>query len=511
MKEYLGGIAKGTGIQIAGNIGAKLLIFISAILVIRYLTPSQWGVLSLCLVLLEISIVISGLGLQRGVARFIAFNRAKKSSEKIWGTIISSLAITIIIGVSAFSALYLLSANIANFFKAPELTTVIKWMAITVPAMNLINVLASVFQGFEKVEVHALFSKIFFALTKLIIIGVIISLGLSFKGVISAYVISPLLILFVLIFYSVYKLPKLLPFRGYSFNAIELIRFSFPILATALLWIIMQRIDLLMVGYFLPEENIGQFSAVFRLNEFLPFILTSASFIYLPIATRMMSNKEEDNLSRIYSALTKWCYIASLPLLLAFIVFPHYVMPLLFGSSYAYAALTLRILSLGYLVHILAGLNGTTIIAAGKTWILFTNSIIALIINFILNWIFIPKFGINGAALATAISYIFINLVYSSEIFQLWRLHPFTKSYIKVLAGTFMLALALYTVFNLLQFALIIKIILSISILFIFVFIYLIFIKWFEDEDIILLEIVAEKLKLNTDLINKINNKLKIQ
>jgi O-antigen/teichoic acid export membrane protein len=511
MKKYLGGIAKGTGIQIAGNSGARLLTFVSTILIIRYLTPSQWGILSLCLVLLEITTVISGLGLQRGVARFIAFNRAKESSEKIWSTIISSLEITIITGVLAFVALYLLSGNFAHFFKVPQLAYVLKWMAIIVPAMSLINVLTSVFQGFEKVEIHALFSNILYSLIKLIIIGAIISLGFSFKGVISAYVISPLLILFALIFYSKYKLPKLSPFRGYSFNAIELIRFSFPILATDLLWIIMQRTDLLMIGYFLPEENIGQFSAVFRLNEFLPFMLISASFIYLPIAARMISNKEEDKLCKIYSAIAKWCYIASLPLLLAFIVFPHYVMPLLFGKSYAYAALTLRILSLGYLVHILLGLNGTTVIAAGKTWILFTNSMIALIINFILNWIFIPRFGINGAALATAISYIFINLVYSLEIFHLWRLHPFTKSYIKVLAGTFMLAVILYTVFNLLQFSPFIKIILSISVLFIFAFVYCIFIKWLEDEDIILVEIVAEKLKLNTLWISKINERLRVQ
>jgi len=511
IKGYLKRIAKGTGVQISGNILAKLLTFITAIIIIRYLSPEQWGIISLSFVLIEIAAIISDLGLPRGVARFIALYREKKIPERIYGTIISSLVIIVITGIIAFVVLRMLSTYIARFFNSPELAAVLAMMAIIVPAKNLIKILTSVFQGFEKVEINAIFEKVLYALAKLLIIGVFLILGLSFKKVISAYIFSPLFVLFALIFYTRYKLPKLSRYEGYQSSTSELIKFSFPLLATAFLLILMQRTDLIMIGHFLKEKEVGLYAAISRLNELLIFIPVSASFIHLPIATRLIAKKEEQKLNKIFSSLAKWCFIMALPIVLIFIVYPHFVIPFLFGSKYAPAVPALQILTLGLIVHVFIGLNGTTIIAGGKTWLTFVNSLFALVINIILNYFLIPIFGINGAAAATAISYLLINIIFYLEVYHLWRIQPFTRSLFKVLAGSFILILSLYYIFNLSQYTSINKTILSIIAVSVIIFIYLLFIKWLENEDVMLLEVVAEKLKLNMNWINKISNRLRVK
>jgi O-antigen/teichoic acid export membrane protein len=515
IKTYLKSIAKGTGVQIAGNIGAKLFTFISAVIIIRYLTTDQWGIISLSFALIEIALIIFDLGLPRGVARYIALYREKRESKKIYGTIISSLVITTAAGLIAFVLLTKLSANIANYVKSvklsTELTSVLVLMAIIVPTKNLIKNLAAIFQGFEKVEINAIFDKILYALAKLAILGVFLIIGLSFKRVIFAYIASPFIVLIALIFYTRYKIPQYVRYEGLSFCTSELIKFSFPLLATALITVLMQRTDVIMIGHFLTEREVGLYSAVSRLNEFLLFIPVSASIIYLPIATRLLAKKEDNVLRKIFSSLAKWCFVISIPIVLIFLVYPHFAIPFFFGSKYAPAVSVLQILTIGLLVHVLIGLNGTTVIAGGKTWFTSVNSMAALVINIILNYFLIPRFGINGAAVATSISYILINIIFYFEVYYLWKIQPFTRSLVKVLAGSSILVVSLYYIFNLSSFAPIHKIILSIAAFSFFFITFLFFIKWLEDEDTLLIKAVAERLRMNTAWISKINERLRIQ
>jgi O-antigen/teichoic acid export membrane protein len=511
IKNYLKSIAKGTGAQIAGNIGAKLFTFISAVIIIRYLTTDQWGIISLSFVLVEIVSIIFDLGLPRGVARYIALYREKRETKKIYGTIISSLVITATAGLIAFVLLTNLSVNIAKYVKSPKLASVLVLMAIIVPIKNLIKNLASIFQGFEKVEINAIFDKILYALTKLALLGLFLIFGLSFKKVIFAYIASPFIVLIALLFYTRYKIPRLVQYEGYSFCTSELIKFSLPLLATSLITVLMQRTDVIMIGYFLSEREVGLYSAVSRLNEFLLFIPVSASIIYLPIATRLLSKKDDDILCKIFSSLAKWCFVISIPIALIFLVYPHFAIPFLFSSKYVPAVSALQILTIGLLVHVLIGLNGTTIIAGGKTLLTSVNSMIALLTNILLNYFLIPRFGINGAAVSTTISYILINIIFYFEVYYLWKIQPFTRSLLKILAGSIILVASLYYIFNLSSFAPIHKTILSIIVFSIIIFIYLLFIKWLENEDGILLEVVAEKLKLNMNWINKINKRIRIQ
>jgi len=56
----------------------------------------------------------------------------------------------------------------------------------------------------------------------------------------------------------------------------------------------------------------------------------------------------------------------------------------------------------------------------GKPWVSLWAMLPALIINIITNWVFIPKYGANGAAIASTISYALAGLLflhfYSKEV-----------------------------------------------------------------------------------------------
>jgi O-antigen/teichoic acid export membrane protein len=107
------------------------------------------------------------------------------------------------------------------------------------------------------------------------------------------------------------------------------------------------------------------------------------------------------------------------------------VLDFLFGSRYIGAAVALQILSLGFFVHASLGPNSGILLTMGKTKLLMWIVLVGSIINIILNAVLIPPLGIMGAALASALALITIKIFTTIKVYQLSKIHPFTKNYLK--------------------------------------------------------------------------------
>lgn len=96
---------------------------------------------------------------------------------------------------------------------------------------------------------------------------------------------------------------------------------------------------------------------------------------------------------------------ANIILCATIIAFTKLIASLLFAKNF-YEAWTFSIvLIIGYSFHSLAGFVGTVYTSAKRTTLLFVSTLIAAIVNIILNIILIGIFGTMGAAIATMISY----------------------------------------------------------------------------------------------------------
>ena len=75
-------ITKGTGIILIGTIIGMLLGFVSRIIIVRYITQSEYGIFSLGYVLLQVFATIGTLGLLSGTAQYIAYYRGKRREKE---------------------------------------------------------------------------------------------------------------------------------------------------------------------------------------------------------------------------------------------------------------------------------------------------------------------------------------------------------------------------------------------------------------------------------------------
>lgn len=496
-------IVKGGGFTLIGLLISFLISFLIRLFIIRSFTQTEYGIFTLSLTILSIFITVLLLGLSAGVIRFIAYYRGKKDLKKVKGTIISALHIGVISGLIGFFLMFFGSGFLSNLFNEPSLESGLKILAISLPLTIIATLLINSFQGFGNVRPKIFIKDIGSNIVRFILVIFVILAGYRLLGLFVIYAfVSIFLLIGSFVFYKKLRLPK-----KYKLLRKKLIIFSLPLLSITISSLILNKFDTLMIGFYMESSFIGLYDGSVVLAQFIPQIFSSIFILYLPISTFLFSRGKNSEIKKIYSTITKWGIIIIFPLFLILFLFPDVVLSFLYGSEYIGGKLVLQILSLGFLVHVLLGPNGSTLIAFGKERLVSSLQVFAIVLNIILNIILIPLMGIVGAAIATASSFILINILYSFFLYKKNKIHPFTKTYLK----PFLLSLiSIFIIYFISITFLVIEYWMLPFLLILFMIIYVISIfstKSLTNEDIDLLISIEKRSSLNLRLFKKLLKK----
>ncbi len=179
---------------------------------------------------------------------------------------------------------------------------------------------------------------------------------------------------------------------------------SWPLILSGIAVMLYMRIDQIMIKEMLGEREVGLYSAAVRLSEawyFVPTIITTSLFPAIVNAKKIDQKLYSQRLQRLVSVIVWMAIAIALPMTFL----SNWVVGLLYGAAYSEAGPVL-------MIHIWAGV----FVALGVTsssWLLNENlqqialyrTLSGAIANIILNLIFIPSYGVTGAAIATVISY----------------------------------------------------------------------------------------------------------
>ncbi|KXA93131.1 hypothetical protein AKJ65_06630 [candidate division MSBL1 archaeon SCGC-AAA259E19] len=508
VEESIQKIGKSTGIVLSGTVFTLFLGLISRIFIVRFITPNQYGIYSLGLAITTLLVSLSILGLNHGIPRQISYHRGENKS-KVKNLIGSSIGFSILMSILSFLFLFLSSNVLATkIFGDPALTTALRVFSFAIPFSILINIFVSIFRGFGKDKPKIYFQNIMRGSIFLLLIGLVIGLGLSFIGVIYAYVLS--FVVSALVF-AVYAIKTQIPinFKVNFINSTskELILFSIPLLGTSILFQVMDWTDTILLGVFKSSEIVGLYQGAYPLAKTIPLALGGAGFLFLPILTGLYSDGKRDNSRRIYQISTKWIFYLSLSLFFLLFLFPEMILNFLFGPEYTEASMVLRILSLGFLGRAFFGPNGLSLIAIGESNSVFYGDVGGTITNISLNIALIPYLGIIGAAIASTVSLIARNGYFTKILLQKFRIHPFSEKYLKQIAISFSILLFFFILQLLVNVQLWMLPIFLIAYLLVTLIVNLIF-RTFDKEETELLLKIGKKLGIKTGLIKKIIKKL---
>ena len=507
VNQSLQKIAKGTGIIFIGTIIGMLLGFVGRIILVRYITQTEYGIYCLALVIISIFVTISTLGLQEGSTRYIAYFRGKKEEGKVRGVISSSIKIAIIASISLAVISFFISDFISiSIFHTPALSTPIKIFSIAIPFTVLINVFIAIFRGFDRVDAKVYFNDILRPVLYLLFLIAVVLFGLSFLGVVYACVLSIAVTCVVFVIYMVKKSPLSLRSGNSVTNPMtkELLFFSVPLLAVSMLMMVMSWTDTLMLGYFKTPDVVGLYNAALPLANLLTVVIVSVGFLYIPIISQVYGKNQMEELKRSYAISTKWCFIGTLPIFFVLFLFPDVVLNLLFGSRYIGAAVALQILAFGFIFNSYFGTNYHTLIAIGKSKFIMYCHLASSVTNISLNLLLIPSFGIKGAAIASGVSFAGVTILETIKLHRSSGLHPFTKNYLKITVLSILTILGFYVILKALPFISYLTILIFFPLFLIIYGSLIIFTKSFDKEDIEILLEIEKKSNINLALIKKI-------
>jgi O-antigen/teichoic acid export membrane protein len=224
----------------------------------------------------------------------------------------------------------------------------------------------------------------------------------------------------------------------------ELLRFSYPLMFVTILGTLMHWMDILMLGYFTDTTTVGLYHPAARTAGLLRTVLLAFMGIFAPMMSDYHRQGDVGEMGKLYKLIVRWIVSLSLPLAIIIIIYSKKIM-LLFGVEYLSASNVLMVLTTAAFIQTLFGGGGQTLTMTGFTKVNLFNSIIVVLINITLNLLWIPQYGIIGAAYATLISMALLGLLRIVEVNHLIKITPFSLKLMKpIIAGVIMTAVLIY-------------------------------------------------------------------
>lgn len=432
-------VTSGAAVVVTGTVLGMCFNIVGRAMFTRTFTPSEYGVFSVGFTVVSIFTVVASLGLRNGVTRQIAYYRTddgEKAGTIIgWGLLLSTATATVVAVALVLSA----DAVATGVFGSPEYALPLRIVAFGVPCYTLIRVATAVFRGFSRTRERVLFQEILQKASFPALLVPVVLLGLPYEWGIAAF---PLSLGVTAVVYGGYVLRR----NPGSFRtrvaarlrdretAVELIRFSFPLLFAAILVQIMTWMDILMLGYFETPAVVGMYDAVRPLVRIVPIIWGAMIFMYTPLVSEYHADGSTESIRRIYFVLTKWFSSMTFPLTLVFVLFPEVVLGAVFGPEYTRASTALQILALAFFSGNLMGPNGATLTAIGETRVVMWANLVAAVMNVGLNVVLIPRLGLNGAAIATATALVVRNAIRVWLLYDITTAHSFRRPLLEPIA-----------------------------------------------------------------------------
>ena len=207
---------------------------------------------------------------------------------------------------------------------------------------------------------------------------------------------------------------------------------SFPLLLSGAAIVIYQRIDQVMIGNMIDKASVGYFSVASKFVELLIFIPTIMVQTVTPILVKAHENNYDEYVQKGQRFMNITVWISILAAIITSLL-SYWIILITFGKQYFPAIAVLQILSFKAISAALSGTCGAMIVVEGLQKITFIRDIMGCFICILLNFLFLPKYGILAAAVVSITS----NLVagYLSGLFLPIYRHIFIRQTKALLLG----------------------------------------------------------------------------
>ena len=192
------------------------------------------------------------------------------------------------------------------------------------------------------------------------------------------------------------------------------------------------ELDKFMLGYYIEIENVAYYSVAIYIASIVGVPSQAMEQIVNPITAKLLNEDNKVALRELYKKSSLNLFVVS-GLVFLLIVLNINQLYLLIPDKYSGGLLIVILISIAKLTDNVLGNNNAILFNSRYYKVALVFGILLMVAMVVLNTIFIPKFGINGAAFATFIAVIAYNLLKVVFVRYSFETLPFTVNSLKVL------------------------------------------------------------------------------
>lgn len=404
-----------------GKLGTQIISFILLPLYTNALTPAEYGTYDFWITLSTFLLPIITLMMEESMFRFLIDANTQRDKKRIitatvfyttWGTILFSVIALIVMAIMHYEyAVAFLLFIISNIL------------------IGLSNAIA---RGNGKVKLYSLSNFILGVSTIILNILFIVVFKLGAVGLLWANTVANSLTAIAI--FAMLNLKKYVSRKYLNKNTLsEMIRYSIPLVPNNLSWIIISLSDRLMLNLMNGTEANGLYSIA---NKFPNIVYTCYGFFSTAWKESAARILQQDNKEKYYNGIYRDVRNFLHAVVLGLIAIMPFAFSIFINESYNDAYMYIPILTIAIYYTNMSNFYGGIFTAYKDTKIMGSTTIVAAVLNIVINLIFIPMFGIYAASFSTLISNI---VVYAYRRYKL-------KNYINLKSRINILYYALLTI-----------------------------------------------------------------
>jgi len=371
------------------------------LLITNHFGANVFGRYSITITLSQLVVMLFTLGLPSAIIKLTA-----DSSNFQDNYLTKSILLTLFSGVLISCLLYFSSEFLAiTLLKDAQLTCYFELLSLFTIPLLFHELLSNFFRGKKDFSKYNLFTfilpYIFFFIAYFIIIRYVSREEITFLS----YGIGIFLV-FIIEFFVYSKIKINTPV---NFPTKKLLKLSIPMMFSTALLFLLNWTDIFMLGSMKTSAEVGIYNAAFKIASLGYIVIIAINVVIAPKISELYSKHKIEDLKKVIHQSTWLIIVLTIPLILLIIIFRKQILGL-FGNEFLSGEMSLIIISVGVLISAVSGNVDQLLNMTNSQKILRNITAFCFIINVILNYVLIPFYGIDGAAIASLITTILLNV-----------------------------------------------------------------------------------------------------
>lgn len=288
-----------------------------------------------------------------------------------------------------------------NLFKKPDLEPYVKWVVMTIPFWNITMICAGLLRAKQENNWFAFLNNPGRFILALFFFFPLIIVDDTPLNAIRAHFFGVFCLSVVAVVVAVKSLGRLSTKTDY--NSWGFVKEAFPMMLSSAILIFLGWLDTFFLGIFESEDQVGIYNVSLKIAVLTSLSLQAINSILAPKLAKYFHDGNILLFKKLIRFSTHLNFYITV-LMVSFILIFHKWILGMFGDEFIKGSGILIILCIGQVVNSISGSVGVILQMTGYQKVYQNIVLLALFLNLVLNFILVPVYGAEGAAVATVIS-----------------------------------------------------------------------------------------------------------